>query len=166
MVELLMPRRRDLYTVRDNGQYFRTGQTASNDQVLFGVLAGEDGLEVAAVWFDPAGRFSRFSTRQVTVRPAESEEAAVRRELADFQRACGYRPDAIHVEQFSVPDRFIRIEDIPEHYQDFLSNQDDYDADRQEELAADIKKWVQDGDYVLWWGEDYYLDSKGEVVSS
>lgn len=157
---------RSSYPIRDAGQYFFTGRTSTNDQILFGIIAEDGGLEVACVWFDSGGRFLRFHTERVTARPGQTAEDAAQIQLAEFQDGCGYRPEAIHVERFSVPGRFIRIDDIPEHYQKFLSDPSQYEPERQEELAGDIRKWVDDGDFVLWWGEDYYVDKEGEVVSS
>jgi hypothetical protein len=166
MLELPEIKSRESYIIRDNGEYFYTGRTLGKGQILFGILAGENGQEIAAVWFDPAGKFSRFTTQKITTLPSETRDAALHRHVIEFQRTNGFRPDTIRVKKFSIPDRFIKIEDIPEHYQEFLNNPNDYEPERQQELADDIRTWIQDGDFVLWWGEDYYLDSSGEVVSS
>jgi len=140
MNEIPKPSQRDHYIIQNNGQYFNAGQTPNNDQVLFGILSGEKVLELSSVWFDPAGRINRFNTVEVITNPDETVESAQLRQLVNFQKAINYHPSAIRVEKFSIENRFIKIEDIPEHDQVFLNNPHDYDSERSNQLADDVRK--------------------------
>jgi hypothetical protein len=33
-------------------------------------------------------------------------------------------------------------------------------------MTSPIVKWHAEGQFVLWWGNDYWLDGDGEVTSS
>jgi hypothetical protein len=154
------------YTVRNNGQYFTTGIDGQGRQVLMGLLFGAASPEVVGVFFDKSGDFLGSVAEPVGPRPNEDDEAAAYRTLAGLQRTIGLTPASISIKKFWLADRQVGISDLPEHYQDFLNNPGEFDERRRAELSGDVQRWFLEGDFVLWWGEDYYLDKDGDVSSS
>ena len=77
----------------------------------------------------------------------------------------GLRPATIKVRKFFARKPYVGIEDYPAHFGEILS-----DPEAAEEEKDDVRDpmglWDQDGQFVLQWGNDYWLDDAGEVVSS
>ena len=67
---------------------------------------------------------------------------------------------------FFLRDRWIGIEDIPRHYQQFLESPEEVNEEYRAELLEDIRQWRERGDFVLHWDEDYYFDRNGAISSS
>jgi hypothetical protein len=76
-----------------------------------------------------------------------------------------FQPATIRVRKFFSDEHYIGIEDYPSHFHEILS-----DPDSDEEEKADVREsmvlWDKDGQFVLQWGNDYWLDGSGHVVSS
>ena len=154
------------YTVRNNGQYFTTGIDGQGRQVLMGLLFGATSPEVVGVFFDKSGDLLGSVVEPVAPRLDENDEVAADRTLADVRSTIGLTPASIFIKKFRLDDRQVGISDLPEHYQDFLNNPEEFDEQRRAELSGDVQRWFSEGDFVLWWGEDYYLDKDGDVSSS
>ena len=59
------------------------------------------------------------------------------------------------------------IEDLPWHYKEFLEDPDsEKDPKEKAELFASIHRWVESGEFVLYWGNDLWLNAEGHVTSS
>jgi hypothetical protein len=82
-----------------------------------------------------------------------------------WQAAMGFRPATISVREFFSDEHSIGIEDYPSHFHEILS-----DPAADEEEKADVREsmelWNKDGQFVLLWGNDYWLDGSGRVISS
>jgi hypothetical protein len=154
------------YTIKNDGNYFTAGVDGQGRQVLMGILFGATSPEVVAVFFDRLGDYLGSLAEPVVPRPSENDEVAAGRALAGVQSAIGLTPASITVKRFWLDDRHVGISDLPEHYQDFLNNPEKFDEQRRAELSGDVQRWFSEGDFVLWWGEDYYLDKEGDVSSS
>ncbi len=154
------------YTIQNNGNYFTTGTAASGEQVLMGLTVGNQGPEVLSVFFDASGQLLSSTSDPLPSASAGVADTAASRQLLATQQRIGFRPGTIRVQLFSIPDRGVGIDDLPDHYREFMASPEEHDPERQEELAGDIRQWIEDGDFVLRWGEDYYLDRDGDVSSS
>jgi hypothetical protein len=157
---------RSVYPIQNNCNYFVTGYTNLGEQVLMGVIAGDHGQEILYVLFDSKGEFRLANAEPLPAVASSMPVGPVAQLTIPVQQRLGFQPHTIHVRKFDLPDRSVGIEELPEHYQEFLAHPEEHDPDRQEELAEDVRQWVTDGDFVLRWGEDYYLNSDGDVSSS
>jgi len=69
------------------------------------------------------------------------------------------------VKKFFLKDLYLGIQDYPDHFGEVLSDPAASEAEK-DDIRDSMQLWVQTGQFVLWWGNDYWLDDKGEVVSS
>jgi hypothetical protein len=60
----------------------------------------------------------------------------------------------------------IGIEDVPWHHLEYLANPTAFEEEERADLSTRIQDWLDRGDFVLWWGNDYDVNKNGEVVSS
>lgn len=121
---------------------------------------------MVAVQFAPDGSFTNVVTKEFPDQQIGPLAPQSRRELRRWERELKAHDATISIKRFFIPERQIGIQDLPEHYLEFLANRDTYDEERRRELQSDVDNWLRDGDFVLYWTEDYYLDRTGEVVSS
>src|SRR5205814_740764 len=76
-----------------------------------------------------------------------------------------FHPAKIKVKKFFSEQFFVGIEDYPSHFQEILNDPAAGDSEKADVLDS-MKLWDKDGQFVLQWGNDYWLDKAGEVVSS
>ncbi len=38
--------------------------------------------------------------------------------------------------------------------------------EEREQMAEDVNRWIEAGEFVLYWGNDLWLDADGRVTSS
>ncbi|WP_406698461.1 hypothetical protein V5E97_06255 [Singulisphaera sp. Ch08] len=69
------------------------------------------------------------------------------------------------MKKFSIADYGIGIEDCPDHFGETLKAPDASDVEKAD-MRESIELWDAEGQFVLFWGNDYWLDGSGEVVSS
>jgi hypothetical protein len=134
--------------------------------------------ELVAVMFDQKGGFIKFEAHPIS----DEAKAALgngstaigddlRRiidpEFLAWQQTIGFRPGPIKVVKFFLPECYIGIQDLPQHYQEFLENPEFVtDSQEREEWYSDIKNWRDNGSFVFCWGDDLWMDKNGEVSSS
>lgn len=75
-------------------------------------------------------------------------------------------PGTISVKAFSLPELGLGIQDLPEHYQNFLDHPENNNEDERQHYPKEIEEWRESGNFVLLWNEDYYLNTDGELESS
>ncbi len=80
----------------------------------------------------------------------------------------GFAPGLIQVREFHLPEELLAVYRFPEFYQDFLKDPNDptFDDELRNYLPGAIERWREEGRFVLQWGNDYWLDKKGEVTDS
>jgi len=179
---------RNLYSVRNQVEYFGAGRTRSGEQVLLGIQLPE----LVCIAFDKDGNYLHTTTK------ALSEDALLRRDgnsaaYADNERLSpeierrqielGLTPGTIQVRRFQLPERTIAIKDLPDHYRALLDELDRIadaggpsPAFREEvemlygaelgEVLEDIRQWQEQGDFVLVWDQEYYMNVHGQVIST
>jgi hypothetical protein len=80
----------------------------------------------------------------------------------------GFCPAQIRIKEFHIPQEMFAVYHLPDHYQEFLKNPNGPTFEEEERQA--YPGWIQQlnesGNFVLEWGNDYWLDSTGEVVAS
>jgi hypothetical protein len=170
------PRKYIILTHESYGFY--CGSRPDQTQVLIGLACPH----LVAIFFDRAGVPRDFQKRRldfmkpsrvlVDGQPIEGQvqtyniyDERIAEALGTWQQEIGFRPGAISVEKFFVPDVGYGIQDYPAHFQDVLDNPHTSDAQRADTLES-IREWDADGQFVLLWGNDYWLNCDGAVVSS
>lgn len=131
---------------------------------------------VCCLLFDVSGTFVEARLRRV-LWPARAvrEGGPFVIEDPDFQDRLGsqitawsdelaFREQPISIDRFSLPELSLGIEHMPRHFEHFRRNPDDYTEEDQREYPAMIDEWLAEGNAVLWWGTDYYLDKHGEII--
>jgi hypothetical protein len=97
--------------------------------------------------------------------PYDIYDARIQPLIEAWKLEMGFRPATIRVRKFWSAEHYIGIEDYPSHFHEILS-----DTTADEEEKADVREsmelWDEDGQFVLQWGNDYWLDRTGRVVSS
>jgi hypothetical protein len=154
--------RTHLYTIRPGQDVFDAGVLPDGQQVLVGFQLPE----LVVVRFSSQGVLTGVEVIATVASDngSAAEQASI--ELIRWKSEIGFRATAITVEPFFLRDRWIGIADLPQHYQEVLDHPESLDEVRRWNLLDDIRQWRLRGDFVLYWDEDYYLNTDGEVVSS
>jgi hypothetical protein len=156
-----------LYPINSHGSYdFYAGVTADKTQVLMGLFCPD----LVAFFFDPEGDLIKVETRplpffQHVPPPYDIYDGRIQLLLDDWMSDLGIQPTTIRVKRFFSQELCIGIEDYPGHFQEILS---DSEASKEEkdDIVHSMTLWDQDLQFVLLWGNDYWLDESGYVVSS
>jgi uncharacterized protein (TIGR02996 family) len=143
-----------LYPLPADEGWVKTGVAGDRRQAL---LLDDIG-EVLVLLFDLAGRLREVQTWPQfdldTPLPALTEEL-------------GFRPATIRVRKFALPDNELGIEDLPSWHADFLAHPDRFTPEEQEHHLDFLKTvWDANDQFVFRWGNDYWVDRRGEVVAS
>lgn len=167
-----------LYAVQPDQEYFDAGKTIDGRQVLMGLYCPE----IVAIFFDASGNvighearrleFLRKSSVIVDGEPIEGMvgvydiyDERIPARIVAWQEELGYRPDTIRVKRFFLEELGIGIEDYPAHFDEVLADPAESGAEK-EQVRESMRLWDADGQFVLYWGNDYWLNEFGEVVSS
>ena len=78
----------------------------------------------------------------------------------------GLTEATISVRRFSLARYGIGITALPSGMQQAVDAPGDLDEEELKMILEDAAGWLKDGQFVLNWGNDYYLSKDGEVVSS
>lgn len=167
-----------LYNIAINIPYFYTGRSSNGTQTLMGVQMPD----LVMVVFDADGNYLRTDLKAIPqdrepddrepvnapqvetdVDSAENEFSAY---INEWQTDLGVVPGTISVKQFYLPERFIGITDLPEHYQEVLDHPENFTEERLQMLRRDIEAWRTNGQFVLDWDEDYYMSEEGDLDST
>lgn len=124
------------------------------------VLVGAMGTVVVMVQFRPDGAFEHAQSRDIS----DNADASV--VIRKWLREIGAVKSQILVHRFALPELHIGITDLPQYLQEVVDNPDGTDPGRMEELLPVLNEWRRDGQYVLLWDEEYFMDANGRVDST
>jgi hypothetical protein len=152
---------------------FVTGRTAAEEQVVLGV----PGPYVAGVFFNAEGQLLRHDLRHPALQhsPPLAHPGKVRGALLvhlwdmldEWKAELRLIPNPIRVWQFSVPELGIWIADLPQYLQDYSDTRDsEIDEAVRSELDNQLVEWQQLNKFVLRCGNEYWMNSKGEVTDT
>ena len=154
-----------LYLIQNDVCHYNTGRLNNGNQVLID--------ECSRVEFDNEGNMLAASSREnlrstLTALDAERNVLAVSTQEAPEAPSMmlPFTPGTISIKQFFLPDLWLGIQDLPEHYQDFLDYPENANDDECHYYSDEIADWRECGNFVLWWNEDYFLNEDGEIESS
>jgi hypothetical protein len=85
-----------------------------------------------------------------------------------LERALRVTPGMIRVRAFCLPEIELAVYGLPEFLQDFQEDPGcpSYADQERERLQAFLRVWKVHGQFVLFWGNEYWLDRSGKVVAS
>ena len=157
---------RRLYDIKPDESYFSAGITGDGKQVLMGLCCPN----LVSFRFDREGNLLGSEQRPVSffrgvTPPYDIYDVRLRPMIEAWKAEIKFLPATIRVRKFYSYEYGIGIEEYPSHFHEILA-----DPDANEREKADIREsielWDKDGQFVLLWGNDYWLDGSGCVVSS
>lgn len=89
-----------------------------------------------------------------------------RERLERWKAEVGFTDGPIHIREFSVEPYGIGIAALPSGMQEAVDAPETFDEEELEMVLEDALAWIKDGQFVLNWGDQYYMDKDGNVVSS
>lgn len=160
-----------LFPVRSApGYYFYAGRLPRGRQALVGRSA--NGRIVVGI-FSKGGDLTEVVRRELPSPPVLPGSDDIREvDEGDFHdylhQEFGFAPETARVKEFRIEPEGLAVYQLPEHYQAFLRDPRDpiFDDEQRTVFPRLIKEWVEEGQFVLEWGNDYWLDSTSEVVAS
>lgn len=147
------------YPIRSDSNYgFHAGHVPKKRQAL---IALDVSLNLLVAFFDAKGNFLQVERRNLS--PSLNDR--------DFQKYLkkefGFKPGLIRVKAFLIKPELLAVHAFPSHFQEFLDNpRDGFDAADRDRYPQSIRTWIANKEFVLDWGNDYWLDDNGEVTSS
>jgi hypothetical protein len=145
-----------LYPLQAGEGYFDAGVTSDGRQALMAAFYPM----TFAIFFAGDGTFLEYVERPNEGEPNEPE-------LRRWQTELGFTPQTIRVEKFSIDEQGLGIADLTSFAEELLDDPDSEpdEAERAERLKS-IRAWIEEGSFVLYWGNDLWLDGTGHVTSS
>lgn len=152
-----------VYALAPGQRWFDVGQCADGRQAL--MAAFETGT--LGVFFDAQGRLlecAAVGPERLRADPKTGHADASH--LRAWQAELGFTPCEIRVRKFHDARQHIGIEPLPAHYEDFLEDpESEPDPAIRRRTEAQIRAWIANGCFVLYWGSDLWLDADGVVTS-
>lgn len=158
--------------------FFWAGTTRDSRQVLMGLACPS----LVAFFFDLQGHLVDVQKRNLEfLRPSGvyvdgelfpglvrtyniyDERIPVR--LKEWRQEIGFQEQLIRVKRFDDVETGIRICDYPDHFAEILLAPE-ASLEEKAEVLDSMAEWEQEGEFVLIWGNDYWLSRDGEVTSS
>lgn len=146
-----------LYPLQAGEGYFEAGVARDGTQVLMAAFYPV----CFAITFDAGGELVGYEERP------RGGGAPDERELDGWKAEIGFRPATIRVRRFTIPERGLGIEDLCGFDEELLEDPgSEPDPDERARRLAGIRAWMEEGCFVLYWGNDLWLDGTGQVTSS
>ena len=167
-----------LHLIQSGQGYFDAGMTADGRQVLMGLYCPD----IVALFFDFSENLVNHESRRleflqrsgvhVDGEPIEGMvgvydifDKQILQRIAAWQEELGLRPATIRIKRFFLDELGIGIEDYPDHFGETLDDPNASDEEKADMLES-IGLWDAEEQFVLFWGNDYWLNGSGRVVSS
>jgi hypothetical protein len=155
------------YPIKSDETYFLfAGTTSDKQQVLMGLACPN----LVAFRFDLEGTLLTTEQRPVSffqgvTPPYDIYDERIPPLIETWKKEMRLRAAKIKVKKFFSQEHYIGIEDYPSHFQEILTAPDADDGEKAD-IRESMTLWDKDGQFVLQWGNDYWLDKSGEIVSS
>lgn len=156
-----------LYPINSHESYgFFAGITSDNSQVLMGLFCPN----LVAFLFDSEGDLLSVEQHPVDffqgiTLPYNIYDEKIPTLIEGWQAEIGFQPATIKVKKFFSQQPYIGIEDYPSHFGEILSDPRECEEEKSD-IRESMRLWNEDGQFVLQWGNDYWLNGSGDVVSS
>jgi hypothetical protein len=166
-----------LYLIADpgDGYYWLCGHASGERQVF--VYGGSGCLppprEIISIFFDRDGNL--LGHQSVAVPPSEpsggpgwldSAQAAFKKAMDGWLAKIEFHAATIRVRRFSCDE--VLIEGLPHIYQDFLANPEspEWENEGAQTMRRRIERWIADKRYVLFFDQEFWMDSDGTIEST
>jgi hypothetical protein len=157
-----------VYRIKSS-DYWHTGHTNDGTQVLFGLLCPD----LVAYLFNQRGdlidiqlqRLEFMVEDQKPGQPFDIYDPRIESRRKQWSRKLGIRRGTINIRQFSDPEHDVKIENQPGYFNDVLERRDG-PAEEKARIEELRQNWETEKNFVLWWGNDYWIGEDGEVESS
>lgn len=167
-----------LYPIQPEQGYFEAGMTGDGRQALMGLNCPN----LVAIFFDASGDLISHESRRLELlqrsgvivdgEPIEGMvgyydiyDERIPPRIVAWQEELQFRSATIRVKRFRLDELGIGIEDYPSHFGEILDDPKASDEEK-DDVRGSMRLWDADGQFVLHWGNDYWLDDSGEVTSS
>ncbi len=168
-----------LYAIQTHeDSFFHAGLAGDGRSVLMGLLCPY----LVSIFFDAEGNLLEVQKRSLEFLQArgvfvdgEPIEGQVRtyniyderipERLAEWQQSMGVFPSPIRVKRFFLPEIGVGIEDFPDHFTEILADPHETEEEKSS-IRESMREWEEGDQFVLFWGNDYWLNGSGEVISS
>lgn len=140
-----------LYTIQNDAYHYATGHLSNSNQVLMMGDGSDSGI--------PSFLRVEFN--------AQGDVVAVHREEpGDLSAASAmFMPGTICVKMFLISDIWFGIQDLPDHYQEFLDHPENTEEKERPDWMREVEDWRERKSFVLWCNEDFYLSEDGDLES-
>jgi hypothetical protein len=152
------------------GKYFYAGHLPGCRQAL---IARSVYGQLIAPMFDGHGNLTGIVRQELPSPPVLPDSGEVREVDEDdfheyLRREFGFSPGLIRIKEFHIPQEMFAVYHLPQQYREFLDNPKStaFGAEERQAFPGLIRRWLEQGQFVLEWGNDFWLDSTGEVVAS
>jgi len=147
-----------LFLLQGYEEDFCTGTCADGRQAVLGLYEPQ----LLAYFFDMQGNMLG-KERQPYQEPIQAgNDSAI---YNDWQAMLGFSPGTIHIRGFFDSEEGIGIELIPEHLlPEAIAAEPD--TEQRGFLKEDRAGWLESGNFVWLWGNDYWMTPEGEVEST
>jgi hypothetical protein len=148
------------YTLQPDEHYgIYTGQLGN---ASLQVLAGYRRKQFLIISFDQDGDLKDVSLKAETELVDKSEEAY----LQTLFVSAGFILAPIHVHKFFLEEHEVGIRDLPQDMEDVFNDRESYSDEEWEDYVARLEQWKFRGDFVFWWGNDFWCDYEGYITAS
>jgi len=97
----------------------------------------------------------------------EDEQPKQRQDqLERWKAGVGFMDKPINICKFYLKDYQIGVAALTNCMQEAVDAPDHFDPVELEMIREEIDRWLETGQFVLDWGNDYYMNKNGEVVCS
>jgi hypothetical protein len=161
------------YTIQNNEIYYWTGRDRNHQQVMLGLLAPD----ILIYRFDMDGNYLKCERAALINNPKKDDETGIyvldstfmarfSSELVKVKHLIGYQARTIRINEFFDLEHYVGILPYPSDYQNFLDSPDGFSDEEKRIYESHVSRWDKDGNFVFCWGEEYWMNSEGEIESS
>ncbi|QDT25082.1 hypothetical protein Enr10x_03760 [Gimesia panareensis] len=154
-----------MYTIQSEGTRFWTGTTGETQVILGGVLP-----DIRVYIFNREGKFLELKSFSIEVllggagMSNEDLFLSVEKALRQVMHLLGIHEGTIKIQEYA--DEVFSLSELTDELQDFVNNRERYTDDEKEELDEIYNDWKNSQYYALYWVEEYWMTSEGELECS
>jgi hypothetical protein len=153
-----------MHTIRTLPPIYCAGLTGEGKQALLGWL----GDFIAVLLFDKTGALVQTKEYPLGIDVRKGLGPAVEAQAKTTVRSViselAFRKAPIQVKPFFIETWQAGLMELSDDLQDFVDNAHSVSEEDAEVYCRDLERWRAEGNCVLKWGNNYYLDRKGRPI--
>lgn len=155
-----------LYHIQSHPNYYFCVGASKDAQALWGVI----GETVYLVWFSPKGDIQEIEAHPwsefITSIDTRSYDSLLAAASLKFTDQYGLKTVPISVKRFWIQNIDAGIEDASDTIKEAIQFPERFNTEELFDSAESLEVWKSDGQYVIWWEQNYYMSREGAVVAS